>query len=259
VETSVEEKELNKISSTPEGEAYFYRREQSFIKKVEQGHLGQLAVVIPDSFEQKTEGTINDYVLFPDQELSVKPVLISPDVEIEITNTNDLSSQASNLFVKPVIRPSPSGLLSSYESIYDRLIMEEEVLQSSFTGGKDTEGLLQQQSPSSTTSLVLGDRFSVTQRQLPDWAGSSFEELFDKSAGELANSILTAATLTVASEPFERWSAPPGVLEPPMLEAGEFFVRFDPVQERIEGHWQELEILMMEEDQKGEEECRGSE
>jgi hypothetical protein len=263
-ESSVEEKEVNKISSTPEGEAYFYRREQSFIKKVEQGKIGQLAVVIADRFLQKTESNNEDYicpdVLPSDHELSVKPVLASPEAEIEITNTNDLADQVLDLTVKPIIRPSPTGLLSSYESIYDRLILEEEeVLQSDLIEGKEKEVVLRQQSPAATNSLVLGDQFNVTQRQLPDWAGSSFEELFDRSAGELANSILTEATLAVASEPFERWSAPPGVLEPPMLEAGEFFVRFDPVQEKIEGHWQELEILMMEEDQKGEKECRGSE
>ena len=262
--SSVEEKEEKKISSTPEAEAYFYRREQSFIKKLGQGELGQLAVVVPEGLDQRPEDNNDDNLLFSatactDHELCVKPVLTGPEVEIEITHTDDLTDKVSGLLVKPVAKPA-TGLLSSYESIYDRLLFEEEEEGVQPPAGENTEAaaVVRRHIPTTAASLVLGDHFVGAQRQLPDWAGSSFEELFERSAGDLADSILAAATLAVAAEPFERWSAPPGVLEPPMLEAGEFCVRFDPVQERIEGHWQELEILMMEEDQKGECESRGS-
>jgi hypothetical protein len=260
---SVDEKEEAKISSTPEAEAYFYRREQSFIKKAEQGELAQLAVVVSDYFSQLGMDTCsegNEQEFLPTtrtsvdhKNLTVKPVLTNPEAEIEITGAEDISDSASNLIVKTVGSPTAAGgLLSSYESIYDRLLLEEVEtgmeMETSGVEHANTTDMVQRRVPVSAASLVLGDRFCGMPHQLPDWAGSSFQELYDQSATALADSILAAATLDAAAEPLDRWSAPAGTLEPPIMDAGNFFMRFDPVQERIEGHWQELEILMKEDD-----------
>ena len=81
----------------------------------------------------------------------------------------------------------------------------------------------------------LEGKFQGT-RDIPEYF-SSFEELYSKS-GE------GNVTATGTEEPPERWSAPVGSVEAPILDDEEFSVRFGPVRDQIEQHWSEMEVLM---------------
>ena len=192
------------ISTTPEAETYFMKREASFVDKVAKGELESLAVDISDFCKEGTD-------------LKVKPVNTSPTSEIEV-----ISLEAdTELTVKPLEKRT-----SSYESVYEKIIL--------------SEGIGSRQSVAELLGN-LGDNYKVT-RTIPDFT-SSFEDLYQRTAGDMAGEIVSSALDSF--EP-DRWSAPAGSVEPPILEADEFTIRFDPVAEQIQGHWQELEILMEE-------------
>jgi len=220
---SVEEE--NKISSTPEGENYFMKREQSFISKVEKGEVENLAVEISDYYSLESEKA--------DETLCVKPIESTPETEIEI---RDLPSESS-LTVKPiegVVRRIP---VSSYEQIYDTVSIED------ITGHS--------QMSAAEIMSSLGDRFQGT-HEIPEFV-SSFEDLYQRSAEGMADDIVISALKATTELPGERWSAPAGAIEPPILEANEFSSRFDPLQNKIENHWEEIEILMSTETLIGQE------
>lgn len=204
------------ISTTPEAEAYFMQREQSFINKVYTGEVHNLAVNVSNFYALDTSMSESD--------LTVKPVVnANPEMEMEISS---LETSSSELTVKPM--EESKGLISSYEAIYDRISIE------------DLDHIPDQRMSTSDLLDNLGDRFEGTRFPVPDHA-SSFEDLYERSADNMAGDILNSALDTM--EP-ARWSAPAGSVEAPILEAEEFSIRFDPVAERIQGHWQELEILL---------------
>merc|ERR1712142_352228 len=105
--------ESSKISTTPEGEKYFMKREESFVTKVSKGELSSLAVEISDFCSLQNSAS--------DHSLSVKPMKFSPEKEIVV---DDLGSQSS-LTVKPLEKSKTSVQGSSYEQIYDSVEMEE--------------------------------------------------------------------------------------------------------------------------------------
>jgi len=210
---SVEEE--NKISSTPEGESYFMKREQSFISKVEKGQMEQLAVEISDYYS--LDEASND-------KLCVKPIESTPETEIEI---RDLPS-ASNLTVKPVETLARRIPVSSYEQIYDTVSIEDIAGHSRMSAAEIMSS--------------LGDRFQGT-HEVPEFV-SSFEDLYQRSAEGMADDITLSALKATAELPGERWSAPAGAIEPPILEANEFSSRIAPLQNKIENHWDQIEILM---------------
>jgi len=131
-------------------------------------------------------------------------------------------SKSDILSVKPLGTSVPTTI-SSYETIYDKLQIDDNTVCE----------------PPSISNIIgnLGDQFDEV-KFVPEHA-ASFEELFHSSSDGVDNSLEVNQ-----SAQQERWSAPSGTVEPPILVADEFTMRFDPVQERIEGHWQDLEILM---------------
>merc|ERR1712142_461183 len=131
----------NKISSTPEGENYFMKREQSFISKVEKGEVEHLAVEISDYY---------NLVQASDENLRVKPIESTPETEIEI---RDLPVH-SNLTVKPVEQVVRRIPVSSYEQIYDTVSIE------------DIAG--HSQMSASEIMSSLGDRFQGT-HEVPEF------------------------------------------------------------------------------------------
>ena len=201
--------ESTKISTTPEGEKYFMRREESFVSKVSKGELSSLAVEISDFCSLQTSAS--------DHSLSVKPMKFSPESEIVVA---DLGSQSS-LTVKPLEKCKTSLQCSSYEHIYDSVQLEE-----------STEP--EKQVSAEELLASLEGKFEGT-REVPEYY-SSFEELYSKSA--------EAAALSTAEETLERWSAPVGSVEAPILDDEEFSTRLRPIREQIEHHWSEMEVLM---------------
>jgi len=223
--SNVSVEEANKISSTPEGEKYFMKREESFISKVEKGEVENLAVEIADYYSVDTESS--------DIQLCVKPISSTPETEIEI---RDFRSE-SNLTVKPVdlvVRRIP---VSSYEQIYDTVSIEDIAGHSRMSAAEIMSS--------------LGDRFQGT-HEIPEFV-SSFEDLYQRSAEGMADDIVNSALKATSELPGERWSAPAGAIEPPILEANEFSSRFDPLQHKIENHWEEIEIMMSTETLIGQE------
>ena len=188
------------ISTTPEAEDYFMKREQSFIGKIVRGEVSSLAVEVSDSFSPSNAG-----------KLCVKPISRSSYSEIEILNL-DIKS---DLIVKPVDEKMKT--ISSYETIYDRVALEEIAADRQIS----LEELLGN----------LGDRFEGT-RLLPEHAFSS-EELYQGQADVTSNVGVNQ----------NRWSAPPGSLDPLDLE-DQFTIQFDPVEEQGQEHWQELDIIL---------------
>ena len=188
------------ISTTPEAEDYFMKREQSFIGKIVRGEVSSLAVEVSDSFNPSNSG-----------KLCVKPISRSSYSEIEISNLDF----KSDLIVKPVDEKLKT--ISSYETIYDHVALEEIAANRQIS----IEELLGN----------LGDRFEGT-RLLPEQAFSS-EELYQGQAD--ASSDLGVNR--------NRWSAPPGSLDPPDLE-DQFTIQFDLVEEQGQEHWQELDIIL---------------
>ena len=97
----------NKISTTPEGEKYFMKREESFVAKVAKGEVETLAVEISEFFPLETSAS--------EAALSVRPFEVSPDKEIVVS---DVGSQSS-LTVRPLETVTRSLACSSYEHLYD--------------------------------------------------------------------------------------------------------------------------------------------
>ena len=199
----------SKISTTPEGEKYFMKREESFVTKVAAGELASLAVEISDFCNLQHSPS--------DQSLSVKPMEFSPETEIVVA---DLGSQ-SNLTVKPVEKSKSSVQCSSYEQIYEAIQLE------------DPADLEKKQQVSAEEILASLEGKFEGPRDVPEYF-SSFEELYSKSGAGPAPT----------SEPVERWSAPGGSLEAPILEEEEFSSRFGPISEQISQHWTDMEVLM---------------
>merc|ERR1712142_965895 len=214
----------NKISSTPEGENYFMKREQSFISKVEKREVEHLAVEISDYY---------NLVQASDENLRVKPIESTPETEIEI---RDLPVH-SNLTVKPVEQVVRRIPVSSYEQIYDTVSIE------------DIAGHSQMSAAEIMSSL--GDRFQGT-HEVPEFV-SSFEDLYQRSTEGTTDDLVISALKATTELPGERWSAPAGAIEPPILEANEFSSRITPLQNKIENHWEEIEILMSTETLVGQE------
>ena len=200
----------SKISSTPEGETYFMQREESFIKKVHQGELQSMAVEVSDYFSLDSVS----------EELTVRPVLIDSGAEIEITDLRPDSS----LTVKPVEFSAKRAPVSSYETIYDQISLEEIASDSTMT----KEQIL----------ASLGERFHGTQ-EIPE-GFSSFEELYQFSDGQVADTVVVTSEDNFG----RRWTAPAGTVEPPILEAEEFSLRYEPVVERTQGHWEDIEKII---------------
>jgi len=198
-----------KISTTPEGESYFKAREDSFIRKVHDGELENLAVEISDYFSLESVG----------EELVVKPVLVDPEAEIEIT---DLRPE-SRLRVKPIDLSVKTAPVSSFETIYDKVIYEDVTTCSKMT----KEDIMSN----------LGDRFRGTV-EVPDCI-SSFDELYAISS---MDTTTTSSSCTTSLG--RRWTAPAGSVEAPILAEEEFAVRFEPVVERTENHWEDIERMM---------------
>ena len=189
----------SKISSTPEGESYFLAREESFIKKVHEGELQAMAVEVSDYFSMDSI----------DDDLTVKPLVEHPEAEIEITDLRP----GSDLVVRSVTQAP----VSSFETIYDKIALEEMETNTSMT----KEELL----------ASLEDKFQGAV-ELPEYF-SSFDDLCQIS--DMEESLV---------EEGRRWTAPAGTVEAPILEAEEFVVRLQPVAERTSGHWNELERLL---------------
>merc|ERR1719278_2199284 len=189
----------SKISSTPEGESYFMAREESFIKKVHEGELQAMAVEVSDYFSMDSI----------DDDLTVKPLVEHPEAEIEITDLRP----GSDL----VVRSVNQAPVSSFETIYDKIALEEMETNTSMT----KEELL----------ASLEDKFQGAV-ELPEYF-SSFDDLCQISDMEESS-----------VEEGRRWTAPAGTVEAPILKAEEFVVRLQPVAERTSGHWNELERLL---------------
>merc|ERR1712142_259983 len=150
--------ENSKISTTPEGEKYFMKREESFVAKVAKGEVEKLAVDINDYFSLEHSASSSS--------LSVRPVVVSPEAEIVV---EDLGSQ-SNLTVKPLDKPC-----SSYEHLYDTIDPEIQIT---------NEAVMTK----SEIMKNLGDKFVGTQ-EIPEYF-ASFEELYlradDQSNAEIS-------------------------------------------------------------------------
>merc|ERR1719195_240073 len=189
----------SKISSTPEGEKYFMKREESFVAKVDKGEVVNLAVEISDFFTLENSRS--------DTNLSVKPFQCSPEKEIIVEN---LGSQ-SNLMVKPLESTIKSIPCSSYEHIYDKIEVEE----SQNIGNMSAAELMEN----------LGDKFVGT-HEIPE-SFSSFEDLYGKSVDEHYTELESHSSVTSV-----RWSAPVGSLEPPFLDAS-YLSQFDQDMEEV--------------------------
>ena len=207
--STISVEEGSKISSTPEGEKYFMKREESFVAKVAKGEIENLAVEVADYYSLEHSASQSS--------LSVRPFVMSPEAEIVVDN---LGSQ-SNLTVKPVEKL----VQSSYEHLYDS-VAEAEV------DGKET--------PINQANMLekLGDTY-VAPQEIPDYF-TSFEELYLKSTDE--EDLLADAAAQAALG--ERWSAPVGSVEAPILNASEFSNRLQPLKAKIDSHWDEFDVLM---------------
>ena len=143
----------NKISTTPEGEKYFMKREESFVAKVAKGEVETLAVEISEFFPLESSAS--------EAALSVRPFEVSPDKEIVVA---DVGSQSS-LTVRPLETVVRSLACSSYEHLYDGATTEHQ---------EQTKPLEQM----TADELVqnIGDKFVGTQ-EIRDSYGS-YEELY---------------------------------------------------------------------------------
>jgi len=135
-------------------------------------------------------------------------------------------SDESKLTIKPieqVVKRLPS---SSYEAIYEMVSIDDI---------EDPCTL----SPADIISS-LGDKYQ-TETVVPDFA-SSFNDIFQQSTENLEDRSQLAA---YSGPPLLRWSAPVGAVEPPILEADEFAMRFGLVQEKTDSHWEDIEKMMV--------------
>ena len=203
----------NKISTTPEAEKYFMKREESFVAKVAKGEVETLAVEISEFFPLESSAS--------EAALSVRPFEVSPDKEIVVA---DVGSQSS-LTVRPVETVTRSLACSSYEHLYDGVTIEdlEDPEQTRPLDQMTTEELLQN----------LGDKFVGT-KEIPDSYGS-YEELYQRDEAEEKAALDNASSSMPGSV---RWSAPVGSLGSP---------HFSPPPSRprhtVDSDWNESDIL----------------
>jgi hypothetical protein len=144
-----------------------------------------------------------------DDDLMVKPLVEHPEAEIEITDLRP----GSDL----VVRTLTKAPVSSFETIYDKIALEEMETDAQMT----KEEIL----------ASLEDKFQGGVA-LPEYF-SSFDELYQMEMDE-----------SLDAEEGRRWTAPAGTVEAPILEAEEFIVRLQPIAERTSGHWNELEKML---------------
>jgi len=218
--------DVGKISTTPEGEKYFMKREESFIKKIDQGELHNLAVEISDYCN------IDDTLILED--LLVLPVDTNPENTIEISNLDE-NSRLTVKPVEPIVKRLP---VSSYEAIYDNLSLDDFDNCTKMT-------------PADIVSN-LGDKYQGTV-EIPDTVISSFEDLYQRSCENVADNYGSSMLGLSIEPPLERWSAPVGSVEPPILQEDEFVTRFDLVKDRTKSHWQDIESMMSTETLLGQE------
>ena len=145
----------NKISTTPEGEKYFMKREESFVAKVAKGEVETLAVEISEFFPLESSAS--------EATLSVRPFEVSPDKEIVVA---DVGSQSS-LTVRPLETVVRSLACSSYEHLYDGVTTEH-----------------QEQMTADELVQNIGDKFVGTQ-EIRDSFGS-YEELYQRTEAHLS-------------------------------------------------------------------------
>ena len=204
----------NKISTTPEGEKYFMKREESFVAKVAKGEVETLAVEISEFFPLESSAS--------ESTLSVRPFEVSPDKEIVVA---DVGSQSS-LTVRPLETVVRSLACCSYEHLYDGVTPEdiEDPEQTRPLDQMTAEELLQN----------LGDKFVGT-KEIPDSYGS-YEELYQRGEAEERAALENASSSMPGSV---RWSAPVGSLGSP---------HFSPQASRhgtqtVDRDWHESDIL----------------
>jgi len=201
------------------------KREQSFLSKFDKGEVENLAVEISEYYSYDNESSNSG--------LLVKPVETTPESEIEIRSIEPKSA----LTVKPiddVIRRIPA---SSYEQIYETVSVEDVSAHNKMTPAE--------------ILMSLGDQFQGTQ-DIPE-SFSSFEELYQRTAEDTDDATKLSPLKAATELPGERWSAPAGAIEPPILEENEFSSRFDPLKYKIESHWEDIENLMSTETLTGQE------
>lgn len=211
------------ISCTPEGEDYFKKQAEQLFRRVNEGQLRELDIEVPAHVAEGIQPSESG------SDLVVKPVTFASETEVEVMTLNF----EPGLIVKPVdIRQDP---YSSYEAIYDRVTLEE----------------IPSEKNLSTTEIMtkLGDKFHGT-HQIPEIT-SSFEELYENAAQDMAGHILTSA---MSNLPDSRWSAPVGSVEAPILEEDEFQSRYGLVQHSIDHHWQQIQDLLSDDHQAGQHE-----
>ena len=197
----------NKISTTPEGEKYFMKREESFVAKVAKGEVETLAVEISEFFPLETSAS--------ESTLSVRPFEVSPDKEIVVA---EVGSQSS-LTVRPLETVARSMACSSYEHLYDGVTPEDMEQQTRPLDQMTAEELLQN----------LGDKFVGT-KEIPDSYGS-YEELYQRGEAEERAALDNASSSIPGSV---RWSAPVGSLGSP---------HFSPPPLHVDRDWHEADIL----------------
>ena len=215
--------EANKISTTPEGEKYFMKREESFVAKVAKGEVETLAVEISEFFplEPSTSAAI----------LSVRPLDVRPDKEIVVS---DVGSQSS-LTVKPVENVARSIPCCSYEHLYDKVKIEE--IREASLEQMSSDELLQN----------LGDNFVGT-NEIPEFF-TSYEELYQRPEEEENTASSVTSSIIPGSA---RWSAPidsPIFIPPPDLSS-----RFQHTS-TVHMDWNESNILMSSEAITGGDKC----
>lgn len=210
----------NKISTTPEGEKYFMKREESFVAKVAKGEVETLAVEISEFFPLESSAS--------ESALSVRPFEVSPDKEIVVA---DVGSQSS-LTVRPLETVARSLACCSYEHLYDGVAPEdmEHPEQTRPLDQMTAEELLQN----------LGDKFVGT-KEIPDSYGS-YEELYQRGEAEERAALDNASSSMPGSV---RWSAPVGSLGSPHFSP-------PPSHEHVDRDWHEADILESAEISTGE-------
>ncbi len=244
-----------KISTTPEAEKYFLKREKSFMEKVARGQMETLAVEISDfgSIEKSASGS----------ELSVLPVTASIKAsEIEITHL-DSDYVDNQLTVKPADGRSSYEALYSACSEFDDIEEETERYQTvphmlSELGDDSSRDLISKVIPEHVSSAEGLECMSTTEQEF----------IADDGSVHRFSGVTMRTSQHRNSQQYSdqfhgpvRWSAPPGSLEPPPLcPPEEFIIHLSNVAELgmsgdgvlVEGghlsvsgeqHWQHLRIL----------------
>ena len=236
----------NRISTTPQAEKYFLKREKSFMEKVARGQLESLAVDISDfnTMERSVSGS----------ELSVKPLsIINPETEVEIhhLDAQHHRDSGSHLTVKPAEDIDVSK--SSYEAIYGACIDFADI-------EEDTDH--RQAVPQLLQHIGDESRHDLISKVIPEHVSSAdgLESMMGVGHYEVEQEGMTSRHVTMRtttnrhSQQFTeqqpgpvRWSAPPGSLEPPSIcPPEEFIIHLGNIADQQQGtdqHWHQLRIL----------------